>query len=117
LQPKRLTLFFQKDGQPYPEPDAARQWGKDFEDSKGRTVGKDELLNGLLISTVWLGIDHSYGQSHRPQIFESMVFFPDRSGDELEMWRYATWEEAERGHKTLVKKYRTYKTAEEVLKQ
>lgn len=52
----------------------------------------------IYISTVFLGLDHSFG-SGPPLLFETMVF-----GGPLdqEMDRYTTWEEAEIGHKVMV---------------
>lgn len=107
-------MYFKKDGSPYSGPNALFDWAKDFENIAERIVGKDELPNGLQVSTVWMGLDHNYGHNNRPLIFESMVFLPNTS-DEQEMWRYSTWEEAERGHKMLVKKFKNYKTADQVL--
>jgi hypothetical protein len=114
FQMKERPYCFKMDGTPYTGPDAFRKWAKDFEDGVDRVIGKDKFPNGLEVSTVWLGLDHNHGDSHRPLIFESMVFFPDSRAD-LEMWRYSTLEEAKLGHKMLVKKYRTYKTAADVM--
>jgi hypothetical protein len=52
------------------------------------------------VSTVWLGIDHGFGDG-APTIFETMVF---RSGKwtDLECARYATEAEARKGHATMV---------------
>lgn len=57
--------------------------------------------NGWLISTVWLGIDHSFGDS-TPIIFETMIFRPGAddspSLDEVYCSRYSTENEAMDGH-------------------
>lgn len=53
------------------------------------------------VSTVWLGLDHNFGEGP-PLIFETMVF---KEGDAGELERYSTQEEALRGHKKLLKKY------------
>lgn len=113
-----MALYYKKDGSPYRGTDreVLAAFAKDFEDTPSRIVGREELDNGLLVSTVWMGIDHNWGCNNRPLIFESMVFLQNHRGGELDVWRYSTWEEAFRGHKMLVKKYRFYKTAEEVLK-
>lgn len=47
------------------------------------------------VSTVWLGLDHSFGDGP-PIIFETMVF-GDGDGDQY-MQRYATEEQARAGH-------------------
>lgn len=59
---------------------------------------EDEMIGDVRVSTVFLGLDHSFG-SGRPLLFETMVF-----GGPLdqEMARYTTWEEAEEGHKIMV---------------
>jgi len=53
----------------------------------------------LLVSTVWMGLNHAFGAGP-PLIFETMVFGLD-DGDEL-MFRYSTLEEAEAGHLRVV---------------
>lgn len=70
------------------------EWATAFE--KGdRRVALTDLGGGVKISTVFLGIDHSFGEGP-PLIFETMVF-ANRAGEEA-MWRYSTWAEAEAGH-------------------
>ena len=74
------------------------EWAQKFE-SQDRVVAKDNV-GETKISTVFLGLDHQYGDGE-PLLFETMVF-----GGELdqEMDRYSTWEEAEEGHKTMIEK-------------
>lgn len=72
-------------------------------DFESRKVGRDEI-NGLVVSTVFLALDHSLG-SNEKQLFETMIFNDGVSCDERGdseghyMRRYATWNEALRGHK------------------
>lgn len=60
-----------------------------------------------VVSTVWLGLDHSFGGG-RPVIFETMVFAADDwEGEsaglsEFDMLRYCTLEEAQQGHEEMV---------------
>ena len=62
-----------------------------------RRVAKT-VIGDIKISTVFLGLDHSYGDGP-PQLFETMIF----GGDcDKEMWRYSTWDEAETGHQEAV---------------
>ena len=66
-------------------------------------------LGGLLISTVWIGIDMNF-MGGPPVIFESMVFDqdeedPDSLGEGVEQIRYATEAEALAGHDRLVGEY------------
>ncbi len=61
-------------------------------------VAKTELLDGVSVSTVFLGLDHGYGNGP-PVLFESMVFGGECDGG---CWRYCTWDKAEAGHKRIV---------------
>lgn len=73
-------------------------WAKWYEKAD-RHVGNDRIA-GIHISTVFLSIDHGYDSSQPPVLFETMVF---GGGDLNEtMIRYATWAEAEAGHKDIV---------------
>ena len=56
--------------------------------------------DGVTVSTVWLGIDHSFGTGV-PLIFETMVFGGEFDQD---MDRYATKEEALAGHEAMCQK-------------
>lgn len=66
--------------------------------SSNRHVDNTYLEDGTHISTVFLGLDHSFGDGP-PILFETMIF----GGPEDEYQeRYSTWEEAEEGHKKAV---------------
>lgn len=54
---------------------------------------------GCVVSTVFLGIDHSFGVGSDPILFETMVL-GDRRNDVCR--RYRTWDEAMEGHKEIV---------------
>jgi hypothetical protein len=75
------------------------EWARWFEKAD-RHVARDEI-NGILVSTVFLGLDHGWGMHSRPVLFETMVFGGkyDQSQE-----RYCTWDEAEAGHKQWLKK-------------
>ncbi len=53
----------------------------------------------VLISTVFLGLDHRFGEGP-PLLFETMVF---GGKHHQEIDRYSTWDEAEKGHAKFVK--------------
>lgn len=81
-------------------------------------VAHTVLPDGSWVSTVFLGLDHSW--EGPPMIFESMVFDGEEKiseeinipngpklksfkyHEELGMQRYSTWDEAEAGHKAMV---------------
>jgi len=79
-------------------------WGKLLEDSDYRIINKTRL-KGCTVSTVWLGLDHSFG-GDRPLIFETMVFIKDFDEDYCE--RYTTLEEARDGHERAVDRYEDF---------
>jgi len=69
-----------------------------------RIVKRTKLLD-VLVSTVFLGMDHQFGQGE-PILFETMIFGGDH--DEFQE-RYSTWEQAEAGHEAAVKKVKKSK--------
>jgi hypothetical protein len=73
------------------------EWAWWFE-TADRKVALDEM-GDVCVSTVFLGIDHRLVGDGPPLLFETMVF---RNGHGDEQERYATWEEAERGHAEMV---------------
>lgn len=86
--------YFDREGRPLD----LWQWAAMFEDGAARRVAEDDV-GGVWVSTVWLGLDHSFGTSPRPLIFETMCF-----GGPLdqEPRRYATEAEALAGHAEVV---------------
>lgn len=68
-------------------------WAKWFEISN-RRIGED-VLHGVRVSTVFLGLDHNWGEGP-PLIFETMIF--GGWHDDYQE-RYSTYEEAEAGHR------------------
>lgn len=69
------------------------KWAFDFENTE-RHVAEDNI-GGVRISTVFLGLDHSFTPDGPPILFETMIFGGEH--DEFQE-RYATWTEAEEGH-------------------
>jgi hypothetical protein len=98
-----MEIYYQRNGKPYEGTDDEKRmkFARDFEGD--RFVGRDTLITGVYVSTVWLGIDHNFGHG-KPLIFESMVFPAWRRG-EYDQLRYHTEEEALEGHNMLVRKW------------
>lgn len=71
---------------------------RDFMD--GGKIVKKETIGNYLVSTVFLTLDHQFGEGP-PLLFETMVF-PNGSWDEEYMERYSTYQEALEGHKVAV---------------
>jgi hypothetical protein len=78
------------------------EWGRLHNEDYIR-VAQDDILTAdgdtLWVSTVWLGIDHGFGMSELPVIFETMVF---GGKDNQYCQRYCTEAEAAAGHTQLV---------------
>lgn len=89
--------YYDRQGQPLSQ----EEWGRRLEDDDERRVAFTEVDDGVTVSTVWLGADHSFGFGGPPIIFETMVF-----GGPLdeEQQRYATEEQALAGHEDMVKR-------------
>lgn len=72
-------------------------WARWFA-SADRHVAFDRV-GGVEISTVFLGLDHGFGLSPRPILFETMIF--GGPFDE-EQRRYTSWADAEVGHREML---------------
>lgn len=83
------TMFYDRDGLPLD----LMVWARKFEDWEYKRVAFDEA-DGVEVSTVWLGLDHNWGDG-RPLIFETMVFGGPHNE---EQWQYSTEAEALAGH-------------------
>lgn len=79
------------------------EWAKQFEACDNRVIEQTKFDNDVMVSTVFLGLDHSYSFSDsnpKPILFETMIFGGDEDGYQE---RYATWDEAVEGHKAACK--------------
>jgi hypothetical protein len=85
-----------------PVPVDLMTWARWFENVTHRTVAKTIVSNTVNVSTVFIGLDHQFGNGP-PLIFETMVFGGPHDGD---MNRYSTWDEAAAGHAAMVAKVR-----------
>ena len=83
--------FILHDHIPVEEPDLMK-WGLWLQSNDTKVAR--ESVGGVDVSTIFLGLDHSFGDGS-PLLFETTVF-----GGSLdqEMDRYATWDEAVAGH-------------------
>ena len=97
-----MSDFYRRDGTPYAN---AVEWSKDFGIVENKIVKQEELPNGYFVSTVWLGLNHNYGEG-KPLIFETMVFPEKGNYSDIYMERYSTEQEAIEGHNRLVEKWK-----------
>lgn len=85
------TYLYDKDGAPI---DDVLRFGELLQDDEYRRVDQTYIGQDL-VSTVWLGIDQSFGTGGAPLIFETMRF----TGELAEVQeRYSTLAEAVAGH-------------------
>ena len=103
--------YYRRDGKPY-EGDGLLQWSKDLENKEMQRVTQTTLADGRWISTVWLGLDHQYGDGP-PLIFETMVFSSRASYEDEDQERYSTEKEAVEGHERMVEKWRNKNETQE----
>ena len=88
------------------------RWGRAFGDGDSRRVAETQV-GDVWVSTIFMGLDHNYSRQGPPILFETMAFVGGVSADQLRdvflagnfietlyvgFARYATWDEAERGH-------------------
>ncbi len=92
-----------ENGKPKLEKDLLK-WGH-WLNTANRTVARTNI-GKIIISTVFLGLDHRFFGKGRPILYETMVF-----GGKLDqaMERYCTKEEALKGHNAMVKQVRRIK--------
>lgn len=92
-----MSDYYNRNG----EPIRMNEWAREFE--KDRTVAKTELPDGKTVSTVFLGLNHRFGDGP-PLIFETLVFNPG-SYEDVDGDRYTTEEQAKAGHEAMVAKW------------
>ena len=96
-----MSRYYDRQGHPM----TLLQWAQSIETRiQEKRVAATTLPNGRWVSTVWLGLDHSFGAGP-PLIFETMVFTSEADLSELDCDRYSTEAEALAGHQRLVEKW------------
>lgn len=89
------------------KPISLMEWGRLFEDPDYKRV-KLTIGAGRRVSTIWMGLDHSFEEGADPLIFETMIFKDvegaDRN-DEIDVQRYSTEEQALAGHEEMVQQH------------
>lgn len=119
LQLKRshAVQYYGRDGRDGREIDLAR-WAAILETPKAglrlRQVAHTRLANNVWVSTVCDGLDHAYGMTRQPLIFETMVFVGAGTSKPLHSLttRYSTLAEARAGHQVAVRRAQIHLAAE-----
>jgi hypothetical protein len=79
------------------------EWARFFENMTRRTVGHTQINSAVMVSTVFLGLDHRHRRDGPPLLFETMIFGGPLTAS---CWRYVSWDDAEAGHRAAVRKAR-----------
>lgn len=79
-------------------------WANWFENPKnpGR-ITKQTTVKKVRISTVFLGLDHGWGMSKNPVLWETMIFNSNLKGLKDYQVRYSSLKDAKAGHEYAVK--------------
>ena len=93
--------YYDRQGKPLTD---TMEWGRLHSDYEYKRVA-ETTIGRLWVSTVWLGLDHSFGDGP-PLIFETMVFVAGEGGDDLDCRRYSTEAEALAGHEDVLAEIR-----------
>ncbi len=96
--------WYDKEGQPI----SIEEWERLHSDMDYIRVGTTDV-GPYWVSTVWLGLDHSWMEGSPPIIFETMVFLKgqrddpeDRGLADIDVVRYSTLQQAQEGHQAMV---------------
>src|SRR5262245_10294135 len=100
---RRLELYV-LDGKELRRIDDAIEWAREFALCDRRVAST--ILDKTLVSTVFIGVPSPPGSlfGDTPLAFETAVFREGKPTDIVD--RYATWDEAEEGHKNVVESLR-----------
>lgn len=80
-----------------------------MECQRNKKIGYDKTIDGKIVSTVWLGLNHARSGENK-LIFETMVFPSEDDYSELYCDRYGTKEDALAGHKKALEVFKNEQT-------
>lgn len=95
-----MSEYYDRQGNPM----TLMEWAALYENADIKSVKRDVLEDGKVVSTIWKGLDHRFGEG-APLIFETMVFPSEEDFGELDGERYSTEDEAIVGHIAMVGKW------------
>jgi len=87
-------MWYKLDKENNPVPCEAIEFSKWEEENMNQRVTKKDTIGEILVSTVFLGLDHSFGRN-KLFLWETMIF-----GGEHDQYqdRYSSYEDALKGH-------------------
>lgn len=93
-----MNDYYKLDEENNPIPCSLREWGEMYQEGgRDRRVVAFDAIDTYQVSTVFLGLDHGWGRSDKPVLFETMIF-GEGPGDHYQT-RCCTWNEALEMHK------------------
>jgi hypothetical protein len=102
-----MSLYYDRKGKAI---GSAIEWALLHDEFDYTVVRQTHTANGYLVSTVWLGLDHSFRDDSPPIIFETMVFKDldnaHHGREHGDMARYATEQAARIGHERILHRAR-----------
>jgi hypothetical protein len=108
----RRPMHYRLEGKtPVPANDVL-EWARWY-DKANRHVA-DTTIGRVRVSTVFLGLDHSFSRGGDPVLFETLIFGGplDQEGE-----RYTSWDEALKGHAAAVERVKEARTIKGRLKR
>ena len=95
-----MAKFYDLEGQEV----SYETWGEIFSGTDRFLAGERIAEKRMRVSTVWIGLAWGWeAEGEKPLIFETMAFADDEdSWDDLGCWRWASREEALKGHAEIV---------------
>jgi hypothetical protein len=101
---RTATKYYILDAEHRPVEADFETWARFFENNKRRRVAHTQL-GDVCVSTVFLGLDHRFGDDGPPIVFETMIFGGPLDQERC-LRRYSSWDDAEAGHAAAVRKAR-----------
>ena len=81
-------------------PCSLEEFGAFMKDHAARRVDRT-VIGEIVVSTVFLGLDHGFEEDGAPMLFETMIF--GNNDDDTYQTRCETWEQAEKMHAAAVR--------------
>lgn len=81
-----------------PKPVSWMEWGRWLETNHEEKTVKQEIVGERWVSTIFLGLDHRFGDAGPPLLFETMVFPSQDDSSGVYCDRCSTYDEAEAMH-------------------
>ena len=99
-----MIMYYRLDGHIAMPVDDIMEWARWF--AKADRIVRRDVISGVIISTVFLGIDHNFGDDGLPILYKTMIFGGDHNEDQ---YRYSTYDEAVAGHEKILDEIRRTK--------